>query len=150
MCRPCLYTAHVYRDDVTFDLGRHYIYGVFAFRRGVLRRTSSATLEPQFWWDCSPWNPAPGGNPGLKRTRIGATFKTCGVAKTTFKLKINLKRNLLNFKSIQWNHLQAFPISWYYPFKVRKGVVKSVWDFSGVTLISAVSLTLVKFGKKIL
>jgi hypothetical protein len=27
------------------------------------------------------------------------------------KLKINLKRNPLNFKSIQWNHLQAFPIS---------------------------------------
>jgi hypothetical protein len=26
MCRPCLYTAHVYRDDVTFDLGRYYIY----------------------------------------------------------------------------------------------------------------------------
>jgi hypothetical protein len=28
MCRPCLYTAHVYRDDVTFDLGRYYIYGL--------------------------------------------------------------------------------------------------------------------------
>jgi hypothetical protein len=26
MCRPCLYTAHVYRDDVTIDLGRYYIY----------------------------------------------------------------------------------------------------------------------------
>jgi hypothetical protein len=25
-------------------------------------------------------------------------------------------RNPLNFKSIQWNHLQAFPISWDYPF----------------------------------
>jgi hypothetical protein len=28
-----------------------------------------------------------------------------------------IKRNPLNFKSIQWNHLQAFPISWDYPFK---------------------------------
>jgi hypothetical protein len=37
--------------------------------------------------------------------------------KTTFKLKINIKRNPLNFKSIQWNHLQAFPISRDYPFK---------------------------------
>jgi hypothetical protein len=37
--------------------------------------------------------------------------------KTTFKLKINIKRNPLNFKSIQWNHLQAFPIWWDYPFK---------------------------------
>jgi hypothetical protein len=27
MCRPCLYTAHVYRDDVTLNLGRYYIYG---------------------------------------------------------------------------------------------------------------------------
>jgi hypothetical protein len=43
---------------------------------------------------------SPGGNPGLKRTRIGAIFKKFGV-KTTFKLKINLKRNPLNFKSIQ-------------------------------------------------
>jgi hypothetical protein len=37
--------------------------------------------------------------------------------KTTFKLKINIKRNPLNFKSILWNHLQAFPIWWDYPFK---------------------------------
>jgi hypothetical protein len=28
MCRPCLYTAHVYRDDVTLNLGRYYIYDV--------------------------------------------------------------------------------------------------------------------------
>jgi hypothetical protein len=27
MCRPCLYTAHVYRDDVTLNLGRYYFYG---------------------------------------------------------------------------------------------------------------------------
>jgi hypothetical protein len=26
MCRPCMYTAHVYRDDVTLNLGRYYIY----------------------------------------------------------------------------------------------------------------------------
>jgi hypothetical protein len=37
--------------------------------------------------------------------------------KMTFKLKINIKRNPLNFKSIQWNHLQAFTIWWDYPFK---------------------------------
>jgi hypothetical protein len=27
-------------------------------------------------------------------------------------------RNPLNFKSIQWNHLLAFLISWDYPFKL--------------------------------
>jgi hypothetical protein len=26
MCRTCLYTAHVYRDDVTLYLGSYYIY----------------------------------------------------------------------------------------------------------------------------
>jgi hypothetical protein len=26
MCRTCLYTAHVYKDDVTLNLGRYYIY----------------------------------------------------------------------------------------------------------------------------
>jgi hypothetical protein len=35
-----------------------------------------------------------------------------------------------------------------FPFKGRKGLVKSIWDFSGVKLISAVSLTPLKFGKK--
>jgi hypothetical protein len=39
--------------------------------------------------------------------------------KTTFKLKINIIRNPLNFKSIQWKHLQAFPISWDYPISVK-------------------------------
>jgi hypothetical protein len=48
----------------------------------------------------SPGNPAPGGNLELKLTQIGATFKKL-VVKTTFKLKINIKRNTLNFKSIQ-------------------------------------------------
>jgi hypothetical protein len=38
--------------------------------------------------------------------------------KTTFKLKINIQRNPLNFKSILWNHLQAFPIWWDYPFNI--------------------------------
>jgi hypothetical protein len=68
----------------------------------------------------------------LKRTRIGATFKTC-VVKTTFKFKINIKRNLLNFKSIQWNHLQAFPIWWDYPYKLVKsgaGVACKLLNFS--------------------
>jgi hypothetical protein len=68
----------------------------------------------------SPWNPPPGGNPGLKRTRIGAIFKKF-VVKTTFQLKINVKRNPLKFKSIQWNYLQAFPIWWDYPFNRMVG-----------------------------
>jgi hypothetical protein len=34
-------------------------------------------------------NPAPGGNPGLKRTWIGTIFKKC-VVKTKFKLKIKI------------------------------------------------------------
>jgi hypothetical protein len=33
-------------------------------------------------------------------------------------LKINTRRNPLNFKSIQWNYLQAFPISWEYLFNI--------------------------------
>jgi hypothetical protein len=33
---------------------------------------------------------------------------------------------------------------WIFPFKEEKGLVKSVWDFSSVTLISVVSLTLRK------
>jgi hypothetical protein len=45
--------------------------------------------------------------------------------KTPFKLKINIKRDPLNFKSIQWNHLQAFPIWWDYPFK--EGSVMKNW-----------------------
>jgi hypothetical protein len=48
----------------------------------------------------NPRNPAPGGNPGQKRTRLSAIFKKC-IVKTTFKLKINTWRNPLNFKSIQ-------------------------------------------------
>jgi hypothetical protein len=48
----------------------------------------------------SPGNSAPGENPGLKHTRIGSIFKK-SVVKTTFKLKINIKQNPLNFKYIQ-------------------------------------------------
>jgi hypothetical protein len=36
MCRPCLYTAHVYRDDVTLDLGRYYIYGTNSQSQSIL------------------------------------------------------------------------------------------------------------------
>jgi hypothetical protein len=61
-----------------------------------LLRSSRSTLEQI----SPPGNPAPEGIPGLKRARIGATFKKF-VVKTTFKLKINIKRNPLNFKSIQ-------------------------------------------------
>jgi hypothetical protein len=41
MCRPCLYTAHVYRDDVTFDLGRYYIYA----HNQQVRHTSIISLS---------------------------------------------------------------------------------------------------------
>jgi hypothetical protein len=35
----------------------------------------------------------------------------------TFKLKIK-KAESFKLQSIQWNYLQAFPISWDYPFKL--------------------------------
>jgi hypothetical protein len=35
--------------------------------------------------------------------------------KRNFKLKINLKRDLTNFRSIHQHHLQPSPISWDYP-----------------------------------
>jgi hypothetical protein len=50
---------------------------------------------------CSPGNPAPGGNPGLKRTRVGAIFKKFFM-KTFLKSKINLIRKVLNFESIRY------------------------------------------------
>jgi hypothetical protein len=62
---------------------------------------------------CSQWNPAPGGNPGLKRTRIGNIFWKFFM-KTIIKSKINHILKVLNFVSIQWNYLQASPISWDY------------------------------------
>jgi hypothetical protein len=37
--------------------------------------------------------------------------------KMIFKSKINLIRKTLNFVSVQWSYLQAFSISWDYPFK---------------------------------
>jgi hypothetical protein len=40
----------------------------------------------------SPWNPAPGGNPGLKRTRIGAIFKS-----SLWKRHLNLKETYSGF-----------------------------------------------------
>jgi hypothetical protein len=58
----------------------------------------------------------PGRNPGLKRTQKEAIFKKF-YTKMILKLKINLIRNTLNFVSIQWNYLQAPPISWRNPFK---------------------------------
>jgi hypothetical protein len=39
----------------------------------------------------SPWNPAPGGNPGVKRTWISPIFKKI-LCEITFKLKIKIKR----------------------------------------------------------
>jgi hypothetical protein len=55
------------------------------------------------------------GNPGLKRTWLGAIFKKFSV-KTSFKLKINLIRNNLNFNSIPPNHQLASPNLWDCPF----------------------------------
>jgi hypothetical protein len=52
---------------------------------------------------CSPGNPAPERNPGLKCTWILAVFKKFAV-KTTFILKINVIKNTLNFRSFQQNH----------------------------------------------
>jgi hypothetical protein len=57
-------------------------------------------------------------NPGLKRTRIGTYFKKFFM-KTILKSKINLIRKTLNFVSIQWSYLQAFSISWDYPFNIQ-------------------------------
>jgi hypothetical protein len=57
-----------------------------------------------------PGNPAPRGNPGLKRTREGAIFKKFFL-KTIFKSNINLIQKVLNFVTIQRNNLQASPIS---------------------------------------
>jgi hypothetical protein len=48
---------------------------------------------------CSPGNPAPGGNPGLKLTRVGAIFKMFYM-KTSLKSEINLILKVLNFVSI--------------------------------------------------
>jgi hypothetical protein len=43
MCRPCLYTAHVYRDDVTLNLGRYYIYVLYS----VFHMQDTIALMPQ-------------------------------------------------------------------------------------------------------
>jgi hypothetical protein len=64
----------------------------------------------------SPGNPAPGGNPGLKRKQTDAMLKNFYV-KTIVKLKLNLIRNILDFASIQRNYLHASPTPWDYPFK---------------------------------
>jgi hypothetical protein len=43
---------------------------------------------------------------------------------------------------IVWGYLPLTYFCWIFPLKEEKGLAKSVWDFSGVTLISVVSLTL--------
>jgi hypothetical protein len=45
MCRPCLFTAHVYRDDVTLDLGRYYIYGQARVVREIERHVREREEE---------------------------------------------------------------------------------------------------------
>jgi hypothetical protein len=42
---------------------------------------------------------------------------------------------------IVWGYLPLKYFCWIFPVKEEKGLVKSVWEFSGVTIISAVSLT---------
>jgi hypothetical protein len=50
--------------------------------------------------NCSAGNPPPRGNPGIKRTRTDAILKKFEFKKN-FKLKINVKRDRTNFRSIQ-------------------------------------------------
>jgi hypothetical protein len=50
--------------------------------------------------NCSAENPPPTGNPGLKRTRTDAILKKFEF-KMNFKLKINVKWDSTNFRSIQ-------------------------------------------------
>jgi hypothetical protein len=50
---------------------------------------------------CSLENPAPGGTPGLKSTRVGAILKKVFFYENDLKIKKNLIRKVLNFVSIQ-------------------------------------------------
>jgi hypothetical protein len=59
---------------------------------------------------CSSWNPAPARNPGLK----APFFKVLNA--NYLKIKNKPNPETLNFVSIQWNYLQASPISRDYPF----------------------------------
>jgi hypothetical protein len=47
---------------------------------------------------------------------------------------------------IVWGYLPLKYFCWIFPLTEAEGLGKSVWDFSNVTLISAVSLTPLKFG----
>jgi hypothetical protein len=49
----------------------------------------------------NPRNPAPGGTPGLKSTRVGAILKKVFFYENDLKIKKNLIRKVLNFVSIQ-------------------------------------------------
>jgi hypothetical protein len=58
--------------------------------------------------------------------------------KTVLKSKINLIRKPLNFVSIKWSYLQAFSISWDYPFKeftfLRSQVFVHIFEGNGSAL----------------
>jgi hypothetical protein len=71
----------------------------------------------QLWWHCSLENLAPRRNFGVKHTWTDAIYKKV-YRKTILilKSKINLIQKTRNFVSIQWNYLQAYSISSYYPF----------------------------------
>jgi hypothetical protein len=96
----------------------------------VSQRVSLTRLLPGI--SCS-WR-----NPGLKRTRIGAILKKFFM-KTILKSKRNLIRKTLNFVSIQWNYLQAFSISWDYPFNVRHSLAR-IRTWSGSNALTFCSL----------
>jgi hypothetical protein len=70
------------------------------FRAKAFLQPSHDTFELKTKICLSPGNPPSGGNPGLKRTRIGAIFKNYHM-KTILKSKINLLRKTLSLKSIQ-------------------------------------------------
>jgi hypothetical protein len=82
----------------------------------------------------SAGNPPPRGNPGLKCTRTDAILKKFEY-KMNFNLKINLNRDLTNFRSIQQHNLQPSPISWDYPFKHQSLRLFRFWKYKLIFLL---------------
>jgi hypothetical protein len=67
---------------------------------------------------CSPWNPAPERNPGLKYTRIGAILKISRWKRSKIKKNLFRKGKTLNFVSIQWNYRYLLASLWGYLFNL--------------------------------
>jgi hypothetical protein len=78
----------------------HCLLSLFYFLQSKIKYRQSK--------NCSAGNP-PFVNPGLKCTRTDAILKEFEL-KMNFKLKINLKRDGTNFRSIQCTHMQPCPI----------------------------------------